>query len=174
MIKKFLMFASLALAVGVIGLFSVGEAYAQSPTPDLPTESQTPWGYAWGRVCQGAGVVSDAITELLGMTQEEIYAERTAGKTLSEIAAEKGVSDQQLIDAMLAGQQEVIAQAVADGRLTQEQADWMLAKMEAMAPYKISNPFGPGGMHAAGGMTGGMRGGRHGGWGGTVPVTPTP
>jgi hypothetical protein len=28
MIKKFLIFASLALAVGVIGLFAVGEAYA--------------------------------------------------------------------------------------------------------------------------------------------------
>ena len=170
MIKKFLMFAGLALAVGIFGLFSVGEVYAQSETPSTPVESQTPWGHAWNRVCQGAGVVSDAIAELLGMTQEEIYAERLEGKTLSEIAAEQGVTDQQLIDAMLAGQQEVIAQAVADGRLTQEQADWMLAKMEAMAPYKISNPFGPGGMHAAGGMTGGMRGGRHGNWGGTVPA----
>lgn len=164
MIKKFLMFASLALAVGVIGLFSVGEVYAQSPTPTPPPEAQTPWGYAWGRVCQGAGVVSDAITGLLGMTQEEIYAERAAGKTLSEIAAEKGVTDQQLIDAMLAGQQEAIAQAVEDGRLTQEQADWMLARMGAMAPFALSNPFGPGG----------MRGGWHGRWGGTVPTTPAP
>jgi hypothetical protein len=41
-----------------------------------------------------------------------------------------------LTDAMLAGQQEVIAQVVADGRLTQEQADWILAKTEAIAPTK--------------------------------------
>lgn len=174
MIKKLLLFSGIALAAGVIGLFTVGEAYAQSPTPTSPTGSQTPWGHAWGRVCQGAGVVSDAITELLGMTQEEIYAERAAGKTLSEIAAEQGMTDQQLIDAMLSGQQVAIAQAVDDGRLTQEQADWMLAKMEAMAPFKLSNPIGPGGMHAAGGGMGGMRGGRHGGWGGTVSPTPAP
>jgi hypothetical protein len=105
-------------------------------------------------------VVSDAITGLLGMPQEEIYAERAAGKTLSEIAAEKGVTDQQLIDAMLAGRQEVIDQALADGRITQAQADWMQEAMKTMAPLMLTKPFGPGGMRAVGGMMGGMRVGR--------------
>jgi hypothetical protein len=109
-------------------------------------------------------VVSDAITNLLGMSQEEIYTERSAGKTLSEIAQEKGVTDQQVIDAMLAGRQEVIDQALADGRITQEQADWMQEAMKTMTPLMLTKPFGSGGM-------GGMRGSGHGRWGGTTPWT---
>ncbi len=42
------------------------------------------------------------------MTQEQIVAERQAGKTLSDIAKDKGVTDQQLTDAMLAGHRQTI------------------------------------------------------------------
>jgi len=109
--------------------------------------------------------VSDAVTKLLGMTQEQIYTERQAGKTLAAIAKEKGITDQQLIDAMTAGQKQVIEQAVKDGRLTQAQSDWMLGRMKAMMPFMLNNPFTPGQWHGgvgAGGhgsmMRGGMRG----------------
>jgi hypothetical protein len=159
------MFKRLATIVGAIalvsllGLFAIGSVLAEGPTP-TPVP-QTPWNGAWGRVCQGAGVVSDAVGKLLGLTPEQIYAERQAGKTLAQVAKDKGITDQQLIDAIVAGRTEEIAQAVKDGRMTQAQADWMLAKMKAMAPFQITNPFGPGGMRGrmGGGMGGGMRGG---------------
>jgi hypothetical protein len=168
MLKKITIAVGTLLTVGVLALFTVGTVFAQAPTPTSPTTPQTPLGNAWGRVCSGAGVVSDAITNLLGMSQEQIYTERSAGKTLSDIAKEKGVTDQQLIDAMLAGQQEVIDQALADGNITQDQADWMLERMKTNAPFMLSNPFGPGRM-------GGMRGGGYGRWGGTPPwVSATP
>lgn len=160
MLKKVTIGLGTLLMIGVLALFTVGSVYAQAPTPTTP---QTPLGNAWGRVCNGAGVVSDAVAKLLGMSTEDIYAERSAGKTLADIAKEKGVTDQQVIDAMLAGQKEVVDQALADGRVTQEQADWMLERMKTNAPLKLSNPFGPGGM-------GGMRGGGHGRWGGTSPL----
>jgi len=185
MIKKLTMIATTAVVVTVLGLFMVGTAFAQAPTPPAQNTLQTPWGHAWGRVCDGAGVVSDAITKLLGMTQEQILAERQAGKTLADLAKEKGVTDQQLIDAMLAGRQEAIAQAVTDGRLTQAQADWMLEKMTAMAPFQLTNPFAPGGFgHGGAGHGGMMRGGMHGdsqaapdtmmrgGWRGRTPAAP--
>jgi hypothetical protein len=163
MLKKVTIVIGTFLAVGVLALFSVGSVFAQTPTPTSPSTPQTPLGNAWGRVCNGAGVVSDAITNLLGMSQEEIYAERSSGKTLSEIAKEKGITDQQVIDAMLAGREEVVKQAVQDGRITQAQADWMLEKMKAVAPFMLNNPFGPGGMH-------GMRAGGRGRWaGGAAP-----
>lgn len=185
MIKKLTMIASTVAAIALIGLFVVGTAFAQGPTPQAQDAPQTPWGHAWGRVCDGAGVVSDAITGLLGMTQEEILTERQAGKTLADLAKEKGVTDQQLIDAMLAGRQEAIAQAVKDSRLTQAQADWMLEKMEAMAPFQLTNPFAPdgfghGGAGHGGMMRGGMRGDSQaapdtmmrGGWRGRTPSAP--
>jgi len=163
MFKRLVAVIGTVMAVSLVGLFVVGSAFAQGPTPPPTTTPQTPWGHAWGRVCDGASVVSDAISKLLGMTPEQIYAERQAGKTLSDLAKAKGISDQQLIDAITAGRQEVIDQAVKDGRITQAQADWLLSKMKAMAPFMLTNPFGPGG---AGGM--GMRGG-HGRWGGAAP-----
>jgi len=181
MLKKMVMVIGTAALVAVLGLFAVGVASAQGPAP-VPTNAPgTPWGQAWGRVCQGAGIVSEAVSRLLGMTPEQVYAERTAGKTLAQIAKEKGVTDQQLIDAIVAGREVAIAEAVKDGRLTQAQADWMLAKMKAMAPFQITNPFAPGSMRGRmgdgtgtgmrGRMGGGMRGDGRGPWA-TPSATP--
>ena len=161
------------MLVALLGLFAVGAVTAQGPT-------QTPRTGAWGQVCQGAGAVSNAVSDLLGLTPAQIQAERAAGKTLAQIAAAQGITDQQLIDALVAGRADAIAQAVKDGRLTQAQADWMLAKMKAMAPFQIANPFTPGagrGMMGAGscGSQGGGFRGRMGGAGrGQWSAQPTP
>lgn len=169
MIKKVAAVAGAAVLVGVLGLFVVGTVFAQDPAPTTspatPPAPQAPWGRAWGGVCRGAGVVSDAITKLLGMTQDQVYAERSAGKTLSDIAKEKGITDQQLIDAMLAGREDAINQAVANGQLTQAQADWMIARMKAIAPFQITNPFTPGTAGTGPGPMGAGRGPRGGGFG---------
>jgi hypothetical protein len=164
MLKKVVALAGAAAVVAALGLYAVGTVFAQDPTPT--PDAGPPEGGAWGRMCRGAGVIGDAVAGLLGMAREEILTERSAGKTLSEIAKEKGITDQQVIDAMLAGQKEAIDQALADGRITQAQADWLLARAQAMAPFELSNPFGPRGGHR------GMRGGR-GCWEGKG-LAPTP
>ena len=95
MFGKMGMVIGTAALVAVLGLSAVGTAVAQGPAPAPTSAPGTPWGQAWGRVCQGAGIVSQAVSQLLGMTPEQVYAERTAGKTLAQIATEKGVTDQQ-------------------------------------------------------------------------------
>jgi len=171
MIKKLVALMGTVTALTLVGLFVLGgTAFAQAPTPTTPV---TPWSYAWGRMWGGATVVSDAVTKLLGMTQEQIYTERAAGKTLADIAKEKGITDQQLIDAMLAGQKETIDQAVEDGQLTQAQADWMLERMQAMAPFTLDNPFMPGGFGGGPMMRGGVRGGFN-RWGTAPAPSPNP
>ncbi len=162
MVKKLAAVIGALAIVTVAGLFVVGTAFAQGPTPTPPT----PWGPFWGGVYNGYSVMSNALGKLLGMTPQEIYDAHASGKTLSDLAKSKGITDQQLIDAMLAGQKSIIDQAIKDGRLTQAQADWMEARMKAMAPYMITNPFGPG--HLGGGPFG--RSGR-GPWGWTPPTT---
>lgn len=131
------------------GLAVGGSILAQGPDPTPSPGARS----AWGRIRVRACAVSDAIADLLGLTTEEIYAERQAGKTLGEIANERGVSDETLIVAMVAEQREAIEQAVAEGTLTREQADWLIAKAEAMAPFRLTNPF------ASGEFRGRMRGG---------------
>jgi len=110
---------------------------------------------AWGG--QDAGC-SEELTGLLGMTADELQAERLAGKSLAEIAKSKGVTVDQVVDAMMATKKANLDQLVANGKLTQEQADFMLDRMEIQVKSMIERtstgaPFGT--------MMGrGMRGGR--------------
>jgi len=94
------------------------------------------------------------LAEQLGMTVDELQAELEAGKTIAELAEEKGVDlDAARIEAM----KERIQQAVEDGKMTQEQADWMLQGLE--------QGFMPGGRDLGFGGRGGHFRGFGGFWG---------
>ena len=100
-----------------------------------------------------------AVAETLGMTVEELQAAHEAGQTMPDIAKEKDVHVADIQAAAETAKQGFIEQAVADGTLTQEQADFMLEHK--------GGPGGPGGPGGRGGDCGGGRhGGRHGGHGG--------
>ena len=115
-----------------------------------------------GGVRRGGGAANSlsqwqSLAEQLGMTTDELAAELEAGKTIAELAEEKGVD---LQAAQLEAMKEQIQQAVEDGKLTQEQADWMLQGLE--------QGFMPGGRGFGFGGRGGCfggHGGRRGFWG---------
>lgn len=134
MFKRTLIVISTIVVVAMLGLFVVGVA-AQGPNG-----TPTPNNGVWGRVCQGYGVVCDALAQLFGLTTEQLQAERQSGKSLSDIGAEKGVDEQAIIDTLLAAIKESLAQAVKDGRFTQEQADAVLERWEANVQSMIDNP----------------------------------
>jgi len=99
------------------------------------------------------GMANEAIAEALGLTQEELQAELEAGKTLAEVAEEQGVELQDLRDAAEADREQArrdaIAQAVKDGDMTQEQADWIIEGMD----NGYGGPAGPKGGFAERGNT---------------------
>jgi len=64
-----------------------------------------------------------SVANLLGMTPDELRAERRAGRSLADIAAGRGVDQGALVQTLTAREQTRLADAVAKGRLTQEQAD---------------------------------------------------
>ena len=76
----------------------------------------------------------EVLAEQLGLTVDELAAELQAGKTIAELAEEKGVDLQTVYDATNDAQVEAIKaniqQAVEEGRMTQDQADWMLQGLE--------------------------------------------
>jgi hypothetical protein len=76
----------------------------------------------------------DTAAEALGRTPEERFAELHSGKSLKEIAEEQGVEMEAVRDALHAAQaearREAIEQAVEDGKVSQEQADWLLQGLE--------------------------------------------
>ncbi len=172
--KKFLVIGTFVLAA-TLGLASF--AYAQTPAPTTP---QTPWGS--GKMGPGGmhgqydsdqlnpmhDYMEAAFAQALGVTEEELQSAREAGKTVWQLAEEKGLTVEEFQAKMLEARQSAIQAMVADGIMTQEQADWMLSRMQGN--------WGEGGYSGSGcpGMSGGF-GGRRGGSGGQwgSPETPS-
>ena len=117
-------------------------------------------GYGPGHA--GRGEVLAAAASYLGLTEAELR-EQLADQTLAEVAKEEGKSVSGLVDAMVASAEKSIDQAVADGKLTKEQADELKDGLEERMTDLVNGELehGPG-VHGRGfgDMDGHM--GRHG------------
>ena len=170
--KKWTKLMAVALSLVVIASAIAGGIVLA----DEPADGQiTPPPMQRGGMQHGANV----LPELLGLTAEEIHDQRLAGASLAEIAAAQGVSEAELVAALTDGITEKMAQAVTDGKLTQEEADEIIAKHLARTTEMVNNTetgqprmqprFGKG---QADGETGQPRfggGARGGSFGGNVP-----
>ncbi len=92
-----------------------------------------PLGGGHGRGGRG-GPGLEAAATALGLTADELRTELQDGSTVAEVASEKGVDLTTVTDAMLAEKKERLAEAVASGKITQEDADERLAN----APERIT------------------------------------
>jgi len=89
--------------------------------------------------------LSEDICDLLGLSPEELREQLREGKSLAEILEEQGVDREELQEAMLAGLTEMLEEKVADGTLTQEQADRILERIEERAGWGMGRlAFTPG------------------------------
>lgn len=102
--------------------------------------------------------------EQLDMTAADLVTELQGGKTIAQVAEEKGVDLQTIVDAAVAQHTTQINAMVEAGRLTQEQADAFIAQLTTRLTSELSSNlpaggFGPGMMGRDGGMgMGGRRG----------------
>jgi hypothetical protein len=81
------------------------------------------------------------------MTRDELITALGGTKSIAQIAAEHNVPLGTIVDAFLAPRAERLAEMVADGRITQEQADQMLATMRTNVTTHLNEvwtPRGPG------------------------------
>lgn len=152
------------LVVGVVGATSV---YAQGPIPPgfgMMGNGRGPAGGGRGFGLSDAAL--EAAAKALGMTTDEVKSALQGGKTLQDLAIEKGVAIEDVQAAIQAVRvtemREQIAQAVADGTMTQEKADWLLEGLDK-GFMGGGNGFGRGGF-------GGMRGPGN----GDCPMVPAP
>jgi polyhydroxyalkanoate synthesis regulator phasin len=93
----------------------------------------------------------EAAATALGITVDELRTALREGSTIAEVAQEKGIDVQVVIDAIVAERTEQIAAAVADGKLTQEQADERLADLEAKVTERVNQALPEGGRGGRGG-----------------------
>lgn len=174
---KWIGLAAIALAVLALALVAAPHALAQEPDPPpMPFGAQR--GMARGGFGQGMGggllatsgyaeEMHAALADSLGMTVEAFEAEIAAGKTLWQIADEQGVAYEDIAAAKLGARAAALAQAVDDGVIEQEQATWMLERMQARFQYSAGaegvapQGFGPGMMRGGFGGRGAMGGGQN-------------
>lgn len=103
-------------------------------------------GTGYGLATRGAwGGPDSSLTavaaEVLGIEQTELVAELTAGATIADVAVEYSVDPQAIVDAYVQPRTDTLDAAVAAGRITQDQADAMLAQMAAMISAKLDQPW---------------------------------
>ena len=156
------------LGVGLLAVPKVVSA-ANSAVSGSATLAHLGGGIGLGRgTCGTAG--QEAAAKALNLTVDELKTQLWAGETLSSLAEEAGVEVADVQAAVQAACQAAnkaaIEQAVTDGTLTREHADWLLEGLEKgfWGAESGNLGFGGGRGHGLGG---------HGGRGGLEGVTPS-
>lgn len=72
----------------------------------------------------------DGVAGVLGVPADQLKQELQSGKNMQQIVEEHGLTMDQFRQKMLEVKKQELAKAVADGKLTQEQADRIIQKME--------------------------------------------
>jgi hypothetical protein len=152
---KKLVISIAVIAVVAVALGTAGLVYAQASTPPAPG---TGYGYGMmngqgmrggmgagmgirngvGQTAAGtqSGFMHDemiaAFADKLGISVDDLNAQLASGKTMSQIASEKGLTADQFRTLMLDARSQALDQAVKDGTLTQAQADWMKTRGQGM------------------------------------------
>jgi hypothetical protein len=130
---------ALLLAAALLALAIAVPAFAETE------DTEGPVGFIGG-VCRGVGSMATSIAELFGMTTDELSDARVAGESLSDIAADQGVDEDALIDLMLQRRSQMLQRAVERGRITQTEADDILAQSKEQIQERVEDPtIGPAG-----------------------------
>lgn len=98
-------------------------------------------GPAWGGAANSLVMIA---AEKLDMTTAELTTELLSGKTIADLAKEKDISLDSLVDAALAPRLERMALMVANGVMTQEQVDAMAEVMKANLTAQLNGEVAPG------------------------------
>jgi hypothetical protein len=141
--------AGTALAAGPVNPpaqgFGPGMGMRAAAAGSTAPDADHPCGMGAGMAGeQGRGMPAWAgqpkeVATLLGMTSEQIQAQRLAGKSLVQIAADKNptISEDELISTILAAKKTVLTGLVADRKLTQAQMDLMVDHMQAQVKTMV-------------------------------------
>ena len=136
-----------ALAVGGVvlapaALAATADDDARSTTENHerrgPDAGHGPGGGHDGERGEHRGAAIEIILETLGIAADELRDARQDGTSLAELAEAQGVEVATLIDALVSAAEERIAEHVADGDLTQEEADERLAEAEERITDRVN------------------------------------
>jgi hypothetical protein len=138
------------VSIAVLAFGVVGFAYAQNQTPENPYGSGMMGdydGHGHGMMGSfghgmGSGMMDEygpmhesmvaALAEALNLSPEVLETRHDAGETLWEIAEAEGLGDEEIQELMFSTHDLALDDAIANGLMTTEQAEWMDAHMDQM------------------------------------------
>ena len=124
------------LGIATLALGTAGLAYAQSETPPPFTNSgygpemmgsrgRYGGGLVYGEEGPSHELMLESFAEALGIAVDQLEARLDSGEMMWQIAEAVGVSEEKFFDIMQQGRKTMVEQADGDGKLSQEQADFM-------------------------------------------------
>ena len=128
--------ASMVAAIAAGALVMASPVAAQTTVPNVSQVALL----QHGRGGRGAPQMAE-VAKALGMTEAELKTELQTGKSVAEIATAKNVSLDTIVSAVITAQTDLLKQAVTDGKLTQAQADTMLANLKLTLPSRLQTKF---------------------------------
>ena len=90
---------------------------------------------------RGGNQLISITADELGMSLTDLLTELQAGKSIADVAAEKGVDVQAIADTYLAEIEEDLNEAVAEGRITQKQGDYRLEQAGERVTDQLNNTW---------------------------------
>lgn len=124
-----------AAAAGSAGLSRQGLTIAQfAQLQDMKVR----WRKQTDDLHKGGYALIEEAAKILGMEQDQLKKELAAGKSISEVAADKGVSEAVLTEKLLAVRTAKLEEAVQAGKITKERADTIRSKLSAHIGSKLN------------------------------------
>lgn len=139
----------------LLGAVLATSVFAEPPTP-IPGTGPNGWfgpGMMGGRGMMGGmtggmmgGMIGgqyglESVANLFNMTTADLASQLQQGKTLAQLAKDKGVGEENLIEALLAPHKDRMQYMIQNGYMTQEFADAMLTQMTEVIRTSINAPY---------------------------------
>lgn len=137
----------IALAVIGVALLAVGGGTALAnrnvdKSPAVAEEYQ-----AVGAFLDNATLTR--IATVLGLTPTELTAQLQGGKTLAQVAKDKGIDTARVVEAVLAPHKDLVQLRLKYGEITQAQADLFLTTAKQRAEFLLNQTFNAPGAQGA-------------------------
>jgi ribosomal protein S20 len=116
------------------------EDFVNNPLPARGHGPGAGFGYGPGKAF-GADEKLDAAAKALGTTTDDLRSALRDGKSIADVAKDKNVDVNKVIDAMVAAAQARIDQAKTDGKISQEQADRLKSELKDRITKVVNGDF---------------------------------
>lgn len=130
------------VVAGSVGVGSLIGAIAFAPGVGLAA-SDTDTGDRALSICAGAAGSLDAAAEAIGISTSELLSALRDGRTISEVAQAHDVPVTEVVEAIVASEQDRLDALVEDGRLTQGQADELAADLVERVTDLVNGDLAP-------------------------------